>query len=125
MNYVNKNTKVCIICPIHGEFWQRPHNHINQKQGCPECGKKYAKEWRRYDYMTFINSSKDRFGDIYSFPNIEQEYENSHSKITIKCNKCGNEFVKIACDHITSPYGGCKNCYYTKSKAEEEIGNFI
>lgn len=125
VEYINKNTKVCIICPIHGEFWQRPHNHIQGKQGCPECGKKYAKEWRKNDYNIFLKTSKERFGNIYSFPNIDKEYENSHSKITIKCNKCGNEFIKIACDHITSPNGGCKHCYFSKSKAEEEIGDFI
>lgn len=123
--YINKRTKVCIICPIHGEFWQRPHNHIHGKQGCPECGKKYAKEWRKNNYNVFLKASKERFGDAYSFPNIENEYENSHSKITIKCNKCGNEFVKIACDHITSSHGGCQHCYFNKSKSEEEIGNFI
>lgn len=125
VDYVNKSTKVCIICPIHGEFWQRPHNHIHSKQGCPECGKKYAKEWRKHNYDSFLKSSKERFGERYSFPNIEKEYENSHSKITIKCNKCGNEFVKIACDHITSPNGGCGHCYFSKSKAEEEIGDFV
>ena len=125
VEYINKRTKVCIICPIHGEFWQRPHNHVHGKQGCPECGKKYAREWRKNDYNVFLKTSKERFGNTYSFPNIEKEYENSHSKITIKCNKCGNEFVKIACDHITSPNGGCKHCYFSKSKAEEEIGDFI
>ena len=35
--YVNTTQKVCIICPKHGEFWQQPSNHINQKQGCPKC----------------------------------------------------------------------------------------
>ena len=125
VKYINKDTKVCIICPIHGEFWQRPHNHVHGKQGCPECGKKYAREWRKYDFNVFLKASKERFGDKYSFPNIEKEYENSHSKITVRCNKCGNEFTKIACDHITSPSGGCKHCYFTKSKAEEEIGEFI
>lgn len=124
VDYKNHRTKVCIICPIHGEFWQRPKNHMNG-QGCPECGKKYAKEWRKNDYKSLIEESIKRFGDVYSFPNIENEYENSHSKITIKCKKCGNEFIKIACDHITSPNGGCKHCYYSKSKAEEEIGDFI
>ena len=24
VEYVNNKTKVCIICPEHGEFWQRP-----------------------------------------------------------------------------------------------------
>ena len=29
VNYVNSYTKVCIICPEHGEFWQKPNSHIN------------------------------------------------------------------------------------------------
>ena len=35
--YVDNKTLVCIICPIHGEFWQRPSTHISQKCGCPIC----------------------------------------------------------------------------------------
>lgn len=35
--YVNSQTKVCIICPIHGEFWQRPNDHLNG-YGCNKCG---------------------------------------------------------------------------------------
>ncbi len=36
VNYSNNKTKVCIICPEHGEFWQRPDKHI-QGEGCPIC----------------------------------------------------------------------------------------
>ncbi len=78
-----------------------------------------------YDYQSFIDESRDRFGDIYEYPNIENEYSNSHSKIHFKCKKCGNVFTKIACDHLTSPHGGCLLCYSNKSKCEEEIGEFI
>ena len=119
VNYVNERTKVCIICPEHGEFWQTPKNHL-KGQGCPECGKRCAKEWRQNDFMSFIEESTKRFGDIYQFPYIKDEYKNSHSKITIKCKKCGSIFVKIACDHLTSPFGGCA-CYSFKSKAEDEL----
>ena len=28
VEYINNSTKVCIICPIHGDFWQRPRNHL-------------------------------------------------------------------------------------------------
>ena len=35
--YINSTTKVCIICPVHGEFWQRPVSHICTKQGCQKC----------------------------------------------------------------------------------------
>lgn len=36
--YINAQTKVCIICPEHGEFWQFPNGHING-HGCPKCGR--------------------------------------------------------------------------------------
>ena len=36
VNYINNSTKVCIICPIHGEFWQTPDKHT-QGEGCPIC----------------------------------------------------------------------------------------
>lgn len=35
--YINAKTKVCIICPEHGEFWQLPNNHL-QYRGCSACG---------------------------------------------------------------------------------------
>ena len=37
--YVNTQTKVRIICPIHGEFLQTPNKHL-RGYGCHECGKK-------------------------------------------------------------------------------------
>lgn len=36
--YTNNKTKVCITCPVHGEFWQTPTNHL-QGKGCPSCGR--------------------------------------------------------------------------------------
>lgn len=123
VNYKNERTKVCIICPEHGEFWQTPKNHL-LGQGCPKCGKRYARELRQNDYQSFINESIKRFGTMYEFPNIEDEYKNSHSKITIKCKKCGSIFIKIACDHLTSPFGGCA-CYSFRSKAEDDIQSHL
>ena len=35
--YVNSHSPVTITCPIHGDFEQRPCDHIHQKQGCPKC----------------------------------------------------------------------------------------
>lgn len=36
IEFKKANTKVNIICPIHGEFWQTPSKHL-QGQGCPIC----------------------------------------------------------------------------------------
>ena len=35
--YVNAQTKVQILCPDHGEFWQLPSCHVHLDQGCPKC----------------------------------------------------------------------------------------
>lgn len=35
---VNCHVKVIIHCPLHGEFMQTPTNHIDNKNGCPQCG---------------------------------------------------------------------------------------
>lgn len=37
VKYVNAHTKVCVICPVHGEFWVTPSNHL-QNRGCKQCG---------------------------------------------------------------------------------------
>jgi len=37
--YINGRKKVIITCPIHGDFMQRPRDHVNAKQGCPICKK--------------------------------------------------------------------------------------
>ena len=58
VEYVNGKTKVCIVCPIHGDFWQTPINHLKGK-GCPYCSGN-AKKWneetceleaRKYEYV--------------------------------------------------------------------------
>lgn len=36
VEYINNSTKVCIICPIHGEFWQVPKSHL-RGIGCNKC----------------------------------------------------------------------------------------
>lgn len=123
VEYINQRTKVCIICPIHGEFFQTPKNHM-KGQGCSICGAEYAKRCHKYGFNNFIDESNKRFNQEYDFPNIENEYENSHSKITIIHKKCGTQFNKIACDHITSPLGGCPHCFNNISKPETDMFNY-
>ena len=36
VEYKRASSKVCIICPEHGEFWQTPHGHLAH-QGCYLC----------------------------------------------------------------------------------------
>lgn len=42
VKYVNTHTKVCIICPIHGEFETIPCDHLHH-HGCPHCAREQQK----------------------------------------------------------------------------------
>lgn len=109
-SFVNTKQKMWMTHKNCGyKFQQTPHNHLNG-QGCPKCCYK-----NRPTNYSFIEESKKRFGDRFSFPNFDEEYKNSHSKITIRCNLCGKCFTKKACDFITSSYGGC-NCQKEQEK---------
>jgi hypothetical protein len=46
VEYVNSQTKVCIICPEHGEFWQEPSAHIRGHE-CPLCANLYAIKYKK------------------------------------------------------------------------------
>lgn len=37
VDYKTTETKVTIICKIHGEFIMRPRAHYSDRRGCPQC----------------------------------------------------------------------------------------
>lgn len=39
VQYSGSQVKVCIVCPEHGDFWQRPDNHLNLRHKCPKCSR--------------------------------------------------------------------------------------
>ena len=126
VEYINKRTKVCIICPKHGEFWQIANNH-KRGQGCPICGQEFAVTCSKNNCGGLKSLSKQRFHDEYEFPYIKEEYENSHSLITIRHKTCGTIFKKIAGDHLTSKHGGCPcmRTYEKPKNTKEEKINYI
>jgi len=62
--YVNWKTKICVVCPAHGKFWQRPDVH-SSGQGCPICksskGEKEVEKCLTNKGITFI--PQKRFED--------------------------------------------------------------
>ena len=41
-DYVDWYTRTKIVCPIHGEFSQKPIRHVTYGRGCRECGREIA-----------------------------------------------------------------------------------
>jgi hypothetical protein len=63
--YVNSIKKVCIICPSHGEFYQKPAVHL-QTRGCPQC--KYSLGERAI--ISWLTKQGVDFDHFYSFPDL-------------------------------------------------------
>ena len=106
-NYIDNNTKVCIICPEHGEFWQRPSGHL-QGQGCPACG-----NVKRKKTEDFIKEAKKIHGDKYDYSKVE--YVNNKIKVCIVCHEIDpltgkehGEFWQSPTHHLNG--FGCSKC---------------
>lgn len=104
VEYINTNTKVCIICPKHGEFWQTPKNHL-KGQGCRKCGHIKAHENTRDTKEQFVEKAKAVHGDKYDYSKVE--YTNNRAKVCIICPKHG-EFWQVPYHHLRSC--GCPKC---------------
>ena len=117
--YINAKSKVCIICPEHGEFWQNPNKHING-QGCPKCGKISMSKKQSLTTDKFILKANKIHGDKYDYSKVE--YNDSHSKVIITCPKHG-DFLQIANDHLRGE--GCPICGRVFPQGERDILNII
>lgn len=84
VEYINNKTKVCIICPIHGEFWQRPNDHLSG-YSCAKCANNI-----NYTTEQWVNIAKAKFPNIdYSRVN----YINARTPVLLTCPKHGELWV--------------------------------
>ncbi len=68
VKYVDRQTKVVIVCPKHGDFTQAPTSHI-RGAGCPKCGN--DKTALRMTTEGFIQKAKTIHGDRYDYSKVE------------------------------------------------------
>ena len=114
VEYVNTETKVCIICPIHGEFWQSPHSHLNGI-GCKYCAYSKNSEIMKYTLEEFLKRARKIHGDKYDYS--KTIYENCDKKTTIIC-KIHGEFLITPNNHLHGH--GCPKCSRKHHYTNEE-----
>lgn len=104
--YVNAHVKMKITCPIHGEFWQTPHAHINKKRGCPKCngGVKLTQE-------EYLEKIKDIYKNTFDLSQIK--YTNANGIVTPICPKHG--LFEIKARNFAKGHG-CPMCAKEKNK---------
>ena len=109
VKYVNTRTKICVICPKHGEFLITPNHHLSNI-GCPKCAGRYKTT------LDIIKEFREIHGDKYDYSKVE--YKNSTTKVCIICPMHG-EFWQKPSDHL-SGYG-CPHCRSIRKSTEKFI----
>lgn len=127
VEYKNEKEKVCIICPIHGEFWQSPSKHIHRKQGCSECAKKNRWDNRgRLTTKDVIQKASEIHKDengapLYDYSKVEYKY--MREKVCIICPIHG-EFWMSMNKHIDR-HQGCPECAKKRNVYETKLYNLL
>lgn len=101
VEYIDANTKVRIICPIHGEFFQTPSGHTNMKRGCPKCSHQSYPNTSEI----FIEKARSIYGDKYTYDKVN--YKNNKTPVTITCPDHGDFNVRP--DNFLHNHG-CPKC---------------
>ena len=104
VEYINSKTKVCIICPEHGEFWQEPNSHL-RGTGCPKCANLSSGSYQKSNINDFIIKAKEIHGEKYDYSKVN--YVNAKTKVSIICTEHG-EFWQTPSSHLRG--AGCAKC---------------
>ena len=110
VEYIDRRTKVIIICPIHGAFLQTPDRHLSNN-GCPKCSIQSRVSKRTFTKEEFIAKAREIHKDKYDYSKVE--YINCMTKVCIICPIHG-ETYQTPSNHLRSC--GCQMCYHEKHK---------
>lgn len=116
VEYVNTNTDVIITCKKHGDFKQRPGDHVRKGYGCPYCANEIKGTDKKMTRDEFIEKAKVVHGDKYDYSKVE--YINSKSKVIIICPKHG-EFEQSPNAHLHGY--GCIACGFEKTANDSRL----
>jgi predicted nucleic-acid-binding Zn-ribbon protein len=109
VDYISGHKEIIIICKIHGEFMQKPCNHING-HGCYKCGGNL-----QYNTEEFIQKSILVHGNKYDYSKID--YKKCNEKVIIIC-KIHGEFMQTPTHHYITGCGCPKCCNNNYSKMQ-------
>lgn len=104
VKWINTKEKICIVCPIHGEFYQSAEVHL-RGSGCPFCGRKKAKDVMTKTTEQYIEDARKIHGNKYDYS--KTEYNGAYSMVTITCPEHG-DFEQRAIKHLCGH--GCRIC---------------
>ena len=105
LEYESIENYVIIICSEHGEFVQKMNNHINQGNGCWECGQRESGLNRRVSDEQWIGRFRAVHGQTYDYSEFTSN--GAENKAIITCRNHG-EFPQEPIVHANGH--GCPKC---------------
>lgn len=111
VEYKNSMTKVAIICPKHGVFYQIPVSHGFLGKGCNSCGLEAGHKKASKSLPDFLAEAREKHGDKYDYSLVS--FERYHAKVKIICPNHGI-FEQKAISH--SRGRGCRKCSFEANR---------
>jgi hypothetical protein len=106
--YISAKKDLIIMCPIHGEFEQRPNNHLSGS-GCLKCKHDYVSKVLSNSQGDFILSSTKKYGSLYDYGMVK--YINEKVPVKISCYRHGVFFMRPY-NHLSGQ--GCPKCGFER-----------
>lgn len=104
--YINAHTKITIICPVHGEFLQRPHDHVKGGNDCPQCGAiNRRRNHSKQAFEKFLETANKVHNGKYRY--ITESYTGITDLMDIECPIHG--IFKQSAD-VHKRGNGCQRC---------------
>lgn len=109
--YSGYNEKLTITCPIHGDFMQTPHSHLDGC-GCKECRKITLSKKLRKSQEWFLKKANEKQGDKYDLS--KAKYIKNNAPITVICHIKDCNGIEHG-EFVTTPNSfldgkGCPKC---------------
>jgi hypothetical protein len=117
VDYIGNKSKVIIVCPQHGEFSQRPNDHLSG-YGCKKCQYEKTSKLNKFTNEIFIEKANNIHGNKYDYSLVK--YDGYENKIIICCKKHG-EFKQSPHAHLMGH--GCTIC--KESQGEKKITEIL
>ena len=119
LEHRNEKGEVCIICSIHGEFWQNPTSHL-LGFGCRKCAAESISKSRQLKFDNFVKRANKIFNFKYIYTKTDLTNRDEKGRVCIICPKHGEFWINPR-THLLGE--GCAKC--NESRNERKMNNLL
>lgn len=120
VTYIDAKTPIIITCPTHGDFKQRPNDHLTT-DGCKKCGVEKRALEASLGTNDFIQRARKVHSDFYTYDKTVYGTKNT-DRVIITCPK-HDDFQQQPMLHLIGR--GCPKCGYSASKPQKELEEYL